>query len=263
MIVVICLFSLLLMAVIGVSASLILASCALNLPLGIGVLGQCGPTAAISASASQEDLDRIAILTSDIGALERQIAGLQCTATPPALPTKPDAVEAPEPPLLAVEPAPEPVAEPEAKPVAEPEPEANPPAPPAEDLTQEDFGRGDIAVLKGCWELDSAYQIEDEQSGQITVFNRWSLCFDESGQGVERMRATTGETCVGPVTGKFIGGRLSITEPANLPCSNGIEIFQRNLDCNLDAQGRANCAVRQPQVDSTATARLRRANGDN
>lgn len=255
MIVVICLFSLLLIAVIGVSASLVLASCALNLPLGIGVLGQCGPTAAISASASQEDLDRIAILTSDIGALERQIAGLQCTATPPVLPTKPAVVEAPEPPEPTVEPAPEPE--------AEPEPEATPPAPPAEDLTQEDFGRGDVAVLKGCWELDSAYQIEDEQSGEITVFNRWSLCFDESGQGVERMRATTGETCVGPVTGKFIEGRLSITEPANLPCSTGIEIFQRNLDCNLDAQGRANCAVRQPQVGSTATARLRRANGDN
>jgi hypothetical protein len=250
-IVVICLFALLLVAAIGVSASLVLASCALNLPLGLGALGQCGPTAVLSASASQEDLNRIAVLTSDIGALERQIAGLQCKATPPALRSEPSVVAAPEPPTLAPEPT------------VEPEPEPAPPEPTADDLTQEDFGRGDIAVLKGCWDLDSVYRTRDEQTGRVYVYDRWSLCFDDIGQGVERMRATSGETCVGPVTGQFTDDRLRITEPANLSCTGGTEIFQRNLDCSLDAEGRANCTVSQPQVGTTSTARLRRAMGEN
>lgn len=257
MIVVICLFALLLVAVIGVSASLVLASCALNLPFGIGALGQCGQTAPIWAPASQEELDRIAILTSDIGALERQIAGLQCAATPPALPTDPATLDAPEPTapvLVPAEPAAEPIPAPPPAPAAAPAPD---------DLTQEDFGRGDITALKGCWELDSDYRIRDEQTGQITVYDRWSLCFDETGQGVERMRAVSGESCVGPVTGTFIESRLNITEPANLVCSGGTEIYQRILDCSLDAAAHASCTVRQPQMDTSSTARLRRATGEN
>lgn len=261
MIVVICLFSLLLVSVIGVSASLVLASCALNLPLGIGALGQCGPMAPLSTAASQEEMDRIIALTDEITALERQVAGLQCRAMPPTPTSQPALVDAPDP-SPAVAPVPDPTGESPPEPATEPTTEPIP-EPASDDLTQEDFGRGDITVLKGCWALDSDYRVRDEQTGQITVYDQWSLCFDEAGQGVERMRATSGESCVGPLTGKFVEGRLNIIEPANLVCSGGTEIFQRNLDCSLDAEADANCTVRQPKVGTTSTARLRRAMGEN
>lgn len=240
--------------------SLVLKSCALLLPLGLGQVGECG-IVAIIPEGRESSLDaRIAQLRYEIGTLERDLAALQCRSavvpssvpkTPPSQPeilldeSLPLTEEPIEPPL-----SPDPVQ------IEEP-PELIDPIP---DLTAEDFDRGAISVLEGCWELDSEYRTTEIETGRETLYNRWSLCFDAQGQGVERMRSTGGDTCVGPVQGRFSESRLYIIEPANLPCSNGFEIFRRELDCSLDPMGRANCSVSQPdRGNNTSTARLRRA----
>lgn len=239
----------LLIALLAVIGSLVLASCAVLLPLGLGHLGQCAPTAEVVEPAAFAYDARISQLTAEIAGLERELVGMQCQAVLPEVPA----------PVLIDPPPPEPDPAPEALPIFEIEPEE----PPVEDLTEEDFDRGDVAVLEGCWELDSVYRTKNWETGRVYVYDKWSICFNETGQGVERMRAVSGETCVGPVTGEFTESSLKIIEPANLGCSGRTEIYRRELDCSLDEQGRANCTVHQPEMDTTSTARLRRATGDN
>jgi hypothetical protein len=239
----------LLIAVLTVVGGLVLASCAVLLPMGLGNLGQCAPPPEVVQPVAFGSDARISQLTAEIAGLERELVGLQCQAVLPEVPA-PAFVEPPPP---APDPAPAPL------PVFDIEPEE----PPAKDLTEEDFDRGDVSVLEGCWELDSVYRTRNLETGRVYVYDKWSICFNETGQGVERMRADSGETCVGPVTGQFTESSLKIIEPANLVCSGSTQIFRRELDCSLDGQRRANCTVRQPEMDTTSTARLRRATGDN
>ena len=97
------------------------------------------------------------------------------------------------------------------------------------------------------------------RTGAITSFRYWQICFDRNGKGREVMRATNGITCEGPLSGQLRGGRLTMREPGNLQCSDGFEIFQRDITCSLDARGVANCDTYQRQGNGRGKATLRRA----
>ena len=60
-------------------------------------------------------------------------------------------------------------------------------------------------------------------------------------------------------SGQLRGGRLTMREPGNLQCSDGFEIFQRDITCSLDARGVANCDTYQRQGNGRGKATLRRA----
>ena len=166
-------------------------------------------------------------LMRQIAALQRGLAERECTVVPPPVPVA---------------------------------------APPADGFDPEAFRRRDTALLDGCWELDSEYRTVNERTSAVTHYSDWTICFEPGGAGRESMigrQGSTTITCEGPVTRAFDAeGALLITEPANLPCSNGSHIFRREITCQLDASGRADCSVLQPERSRTrSVVALRRAEG--
>lgn len=126
-------------------------------------------------------------------------------------------------------------------------------------LAPDAFDRDDMSVMEGCWELQSQYDVTDRRSGAVTRFREWRICFDASGNGREVMRATNGQTCEGRLSGRVGDGTLTISEPRNLPCSNGFYIYRRDITCSLDAAGTANCSTFQPEINGRGAAILSRA----
>ncbi len=141
--------------------------------------------------------------------------------------------------------------------VAQPAPAAPP------EIDGEAWAEGDVGLLEGCWRLDSAYSTRDEVTGVVTRYTDWRLCFDGEGLGNEIMRATDGTTCEGAVGARFDGERLVIEEGGNLTCSNGTFIYKRVATCELGTDGAAQCGVAQPDVGSSDTVRLMRAEREN
>lgn len=223
---VISVLALMLVLAVLVSGWLLLGACGVRLPL-IGTLpGGCTPQAVLDR---RDRLDRAQAANVDLAAqiagLERELALMHCVADPPPPPPPP------------------------------PPPEPETPS----GLDPDAFDDGDIAVMEGCWELSSRYNVRDIRTGKITSFRHWQICFDARGNGREVMRATDGTRCQGQLRGQLSGGRLSMREPGNLQCDNGSEIFRRDITCGLDARGNANCDTFQPEINGRGSATLRRA----
>lgn len=218
-----------LVMVIGASVYLLLQSCGLRLPFA-GTITFCESETVLKRRADLALVDQAnADLTAQIGALEGELGGLVCKAEPPAPPPPP------------------------------PPPKPKKPATPS-GLAPDAFDRDDISVMEGCWELSSDYAVRDINSGRITRFGYWRICFDRNGNGTEIMRATNGVRCEGRLTGRMLGnGTLTMREPGNLQCSDGSSIFRRDVRCTLDARGNAQCDTHQPETDGRGAATLRRA----
>ena len=233
------LLSVLLLVGTAVAALLLVPACALGTPFRLAFLDFCVSAEELDSRRQAELLhDANGDLLREIERLERELAAQQCVAQYPD----------PEPVLPPVTPAPE------------PEPTPPPAQAEAPEIDQDAWRRRDLAALDGCWELDSDYSVRNRRTGAVTHFNQWRMCFSESGEGTEQMLATNGVRCNGPVTGRFNNsGRLVISEPGNLPCSNDTYIYKRRLSCALDASGRASCSVRQPEIGTDSTVRLRRS----
>ena len=205
------------LAVLTLAAgALILPTCGLRLPFGLGVLNEC-PVVVQVPSPSGGEAARSALL-SEITALERRLSGLACPAPPPR-------AETPPPPL-----------------------------------DEAMIDQADLGALQGCWMLDSEYRVQNRETGAITEYSEWTVCFDANGQGRETMRGSDGSTCEGAVSGSFIPGEaLVIDEGDDLPCSNNVAILKRRVTCRLDENQRAVCNSFQPESGSNAEVIMRRA----
>ncbi|MBO9453536.1 hypothetical protein J7426_24975, partial [Tropicibacter sp. R16_0] len=127
-------------------------------------------------------------------------------------------------------------------------------------LAPDAFDDNDISVMEGCWQLSSDYAVREINTGAITRFRYWRICFDKNGNGTEVMRSTNGVRCQGSLTGRMPGnGRLTMREPGNLQCDNNSSIFRRDITCRLDNRGNANCSTYQPETNGRSNATLRRA----
>jgi len=114
--------------------------------------------------------------------------------------------------------------------------------------------------MEGCWQLSSNYAVREINTGQITRFKYWRICFDKNGNGTEIMRSTNGVRCEGRLKGKMPGnGKLTMREPGNLQCDNQSSIFRRDITCSLDNNGNAQCDTYQPETKGRSAATLRRA----
>ncbi|SFT66998.1 hypothetical protein [Sedimentitalea nanhaiensis] len=227
------LLTLLLVAVIGISAALLLRSCGVRLPFSQRIISVCENADLLALRADLAVADRAnADLSSQVGALEQQLAGLVCEADPPPLPPPP--------------------------PPPRPKPPAKPKTPSG--LAPDAFDGRDMSVMEGCWQLSSDYAVRDINTGKITRFKYWRICFDKNGNGTEQMRSTDGARCNGRLRGRMPGnGTLTMREPGNLQCDNGASIFRRDVTCKLDARGTAKCDTYQPETRGRGEATLRRA----
>lgn len=114
--------------------------------------------------------------------------------------------------------------------------------------------------MEGCWQLSSDYAVQEINTGEITRFKYWKICFDSDGNGTQTMRSTNGAICKGRLTGRMPGnGKLTMREPGNLQCDNGSSIYRRNITCTLDNKGNAQCDTYQPETKGSSAATLRRA----
>lgn len=142
---------------------------------------------------------------------------------------------------------------------------APPPAPQTPAPIERDaWENRDLAVLEGCWSLDSSFTTTDRRTGRESRYTEWEICFDRAGNGREEMRADTGTACAGTVTSQFdSAGRLQIVQPANLQCTDGAFLFRMESACTLNPNGTASCAVRQPESGGSATIAFRRSGSNN
>ncbi|MBK0326931.1 hypothetical protein I5535_06435 [Rhodobacteraceae bacterium F11138] len=223
----------LLVVAIGLSAALLLRSCGVRLPFTQQVLGFCEDPELSGVRAELSLVDRANTdLNARIRGLEQDLAALTCEADPPPLPPPP--------------------------PPPKPKPPAKPQTPSG--LKPDAFDGRDLSVMEGCWQLSSDYAVRDINTGKITRFKYWRICFDKNGNGTEQMRATDGARCNGRLTGRMPGnGSLIMREPGNLQCDNGASIFRRDVTCKLDARGNAQCDTYQPETRGRGEATLRRA----
>lgn len=129
-----------------------------------------------------------------------------------------------------------------------------------EDETMEDVIReGDEQALAGCWDLISDYSIRDQSTGASYPVESWQVCFDEQGQGEQRLRYENGVQCNGPVRADISSGTLRISDIGDLPCSNGFRIFERVTDCQLTGSGRVRCMQTQERTSSRTSVEIRRS----
>lgn len=224
-----------LLVIVGASGYAALAACRVEFPLLDRWLAQsCRSEAETAALARLDRLrSRNLALLRDIRRTENELAARQCEAVPPT-------------------PAPEPAAPPDSA-----------------GIDPGIWNRGDIRVLDGCWELDSDFRTRDIQTGRITHYTQWEMCFDREGRGRETMTATNGTTCRGAVSGRFLDRgatgslqRLEVREPGNLRCSDGSYIHQRIITCELAGDGSASCVNFQPETGGRGEVRLRRRTED-
>lgn len=139
-----------------------------------------------------------------------------------------------------------------------------PPPAPTAPLERDAWEARDLAVLEGCWTLESSFTTTNTTTGVQSRYTDWEMCFDRSGNGTEEMRADTGTTCAGTLTSQFDDtGQLRIIQPGNLQCSDGAYIFRMESACTLNPNGTASCAVRQPESGASATIEFRRAGSNN
>ncbi|WP_342078218.1 hypothetical protein [Yoonia sp. SS1-5] len=119
-----------------------------------------------------------------------------------------------------------------------------------EQIDEERFAERDVTLLEGCWQLEQTLTVEDIQTGALTIFDDWQMCFDANGQGQQIMRSNNGIICEGGVPGQFDdGGQLLIAEPGNLQCSDGSFIYRRDISCGIGADGYLSCTARQPEIN--------------
>ena len=203
----------LLSALAAWAALLIIPACGLDLgPLGR--LDRCPPPVERSTELESQ-IERQALLTDRLNALQLQLAMLpDCPPPPPPPP--------PEPP---------------------PDPDR---------LDAEKWQEGDITLLDGCWSLASDLSFEDIDTGEVSDAVSWEMCFDSQGRGHQEIVMSDGATCSEPVTAVFLeDGRLRIEDHGDVHCSDGFYIFRRSITCNLEPGGEAECQSLQPELDDT------------
>jgi hypothetical protein len=92
------------------------------------------------------------------------------------------------------------------------------------DLPAERWEKGDISVLKGCWQLgrdvSMTHRFADGRTEKV-VARAGRLCFDDSGSGLhEQVTVGPGETwdCKAPISAKFWSNGTLVTNQPDVMC---------------------------------------------
>lgn len=142
----------------------------------------------------------------------------------------------------------------------QPGPEQEPEPPSIEDAIR----RGDVQALEGCWELDSDYQLEDEQTGEVFGARAWEVCFSDDGSGDQTLSVTEGSLCQSRVNASFPDlSTVTFRDATDLRCRGGRWgfVYARSTTCQLGDDGKAQCItndIRNPEFVQPVTLRRKR-----
>ena len=123
-----------------------------------------------------------------------------------------------------------------------PRPAAVPTPPPRADLPQDRWDRRDLAMLEGCWHLDSPITVTNEARTKSSKLQSWRMCFDGAGAGQQTMVTEDGRRCEGPLAASFDGATLLVTEPAN--CRGSLQMVRSTRSCQRISDTEAVCEGR-------------------
>jgi hypothetical protein len=122
-------------------------------------------------------------------------------------------------------------------------PQQPPPALPKKAWTQHDLG-----MLKGCWHRFTNMTTQDPGTGRITPVASWSLCFNGTGEGTQKVVWQDGKSCTNPVQAQFKpNGKLSIRDVIQCgkvpPAPRGL--FLGRMVCTRVSATEASCPGEQ------------------
>ena len=113
--------------------------------------------------------------------------------------------------------------------------------PVAQALPAERWDRGDLAMLEGCWNLDSSLALVHTRTGEPIPVRSWRMCFDRQGAGTQVMVFGDGTTCSGDAQASFDRPRLMIDTLRNTPCDRNIHVVRSLAACERVGEDRASC----------------------
>jgi hypothetical protein len=99
----------------------------------------------------------------------------------------------------------------------------------------------DLAFLKGDWRSRTGLATA---SGEKDL--RPSYTLDDKGKGKVSFVQKNGATCEAPAEARWDKGKLVIEEKANPKCSDGKTYVRNTVNCEVDANGVAQCKGSQP-----------------
>ncbi len=200
--------------IVGISAVQIVGACGVLSPMFGWRIATCPVSVAHEPDSRLEAVfGRQAVLEEQVTSLERQLARLEC------------------PPYLRREPASPESVEPES----------------TGGLNAEQWEEQDVRLLVGCWDLDSDYQTQNVETGEISEVASLNTCFDANGVGNQALRYENGTTCQSGTTARFNAlGQLEISDDSDMNCSDRSSIFKQVRTCNLEPDGTATCTIVTP-----------------
>jgi hypothetical protein len=99
----------------------------------------------------------------------------------------------------------------------------------------------DLAFLKGDWRSRTGLATA---SGERDL--RPSYTLDDKGKGKVSFVQKNGATCEAPAEARWDGGKLVIEEKANPKCTDGRTYARNTVNCEVGADGVAQCTGSQP-----------------
>ena len=127
-------------------------------------------------------------------------------------------------------------------------------------INDQTWQRRDLAALEGCWELNTDYRFQDVQTSVVRSATNWSVCFDRAGKGRQKIELTGGNVCEAPVEASFPApDQLQLRDVTDIPCTGGLQIFQRVVECRRQDSAEIACSSRQPaRANAPSRVGLRR-----
>jgi len=99
----------------------------------------------------------------------------------------------------------------------------------------------DLAFLKGDWRSRTGLATA---TGEKDLRPSYSL--DDKGKGKVSFTQKNGATCEAPAEARWDGTRLVIEEKSNPRCSDGKTYARNTVNCEIGADGAAQCKGSQP-----------------
>ena len=107
-------------------------------------------------------------------------------------------------------------------------------------LPAQQWDDNDLAMLGGCWHLTTDLTLHSQNGGEADPVASWVICFDQRGDGTQKLNFKDGTGCTGPVQASFTAQhRLTMQEPT--PCNGETPVLLGQWSCTRTSDSAASC----------------------